>query len=438
MKRLLCLLLALLFSITLCACNEENIQESIVPESSKEESEKEELPYYFFVFNSRQLSSKDKEAIACIKAMHNGVEIVDFDVCDIKVASEIYVLLKTEHERRGGTLKGIQIFGDSRAVPAFSLGYKIALKGKIENGEDFLSDYFLCNFNNELSDLESFNLYDCFENGKEIDFYPQWCVARLPLTRGKYSAYLENYREYQAEKQDNLTVAVSSPIFQSGWYPVPIDDIGYFLQRARDEWELLKEMKLYSNTEGLFPSALELDGSLRAEEWTAESKERVCEYYIYGHAGEAAMLQTVYTSKSEYECRQIINYSNINTYLCEKPYFIFAGGCNTAKNMRENIIQIALHGKCIGAFASTSLISNVDIDCMADEEVMQSGYTYHSLIYGYLKAQANGKSRAEAFLAGQQAMADSLAENCAHLESYQYHNNYHNLLALHNFGIIDQ
>lgn len=440
MKKLFCIIFALLLAILSCACDEEVLPVQSEDAESSEETLAEEKPYYFFVFNSKYLSSKDKDALENIRGIFAEYKTVDFDVRDVKTASDIYMLLKSEHEARGGELKGIQIFGDSKAVPPFSIDHKVALANSVQEKEAFLSDYFFSNFNNSISDIEPFNIYDNFEGDGKIDFYPRWCVARLPLARGKYSLFYENYCEYKAltEKQNELPVGVSSPIFRTSWFPVSIDDIGHFLQRAKNEWHLLDELKLYANTEGFYPSPLDVDGNCRAEEWTAESKERVCEYYISGHAGEIAFLQTVYTSESEYECKRIISFSDINTYLADKPYFINTVGCDTAKNMRDNIIQNAMRGKCVGAFASTTTISNLEIDCMASRDRMENGFTYHSLFYNYMEARSNGIGRAESFLNGQQKVAASLEQNRATLEPYQYHYNYHNLLALHNFGIIDQ
>lgn len=440
MKKLFCIVFAALLALLTCSCEQEAIPVQSEPVESVFESQADDKPYYFFVFNSKRLSSKDKEALESIRALFVDCETVDFDVRDLKTASEIYELLKSEHESRKGELKGIQIFGDSKAVPSFGIHHKVALANSVQEGDTFLSDYFFSNFNNSIADIEAFNIYDNFEGEGKIDFHPSWCVARLPLARGRYSLFYENYCEYKAliENQAILPVGVSSPIFRTSWYPVSIDDLGHFLQRAKNEWHLLDELKLYANTEGYYPTPLEVDGNCKAEEWTTESKDRVCEYYISGHAGEISMLQTVYTTESDYEVRKIISFSDINTYLNEKPYFINTVGCDTAKNMRDNIIQNAMRGKCIGAFAATSTISNLEIDCMSSRDRMENGFTYHSLFYNYMAARANGMGRAEAFLAGQQAVERSLEQNRATLEPYQYHYNYHNLIAMHNFGIIDQ
>lgn len=432
MKRLLCIITAFLLLLAFSAC--ETSEEVSFAESSQGEIKPKE--YYFLVYNGGTLSADDKTAVEEIKGLLGG-DIVEFDVESRDKASDIYRLMKDEHQRLGGELKGIQILGDSRAVASFELGYKMALASSVEEGEKYLSDYFFSNFNNDADSFDSFNVYDFFENSDSIDFYPEWSVARLPLTRGKYSNFIANYKEYKAENQDVLTVAVSSPIFKAGWYPVPIDDIGYFLQRARDEWKFIDEMKLYGNTEGLSPTTLEIDGTVQAKEWTAESKARICEYYIYGHASEGTMMQTVFSGEGSYYCKNIITSGDINTYLAEKPYFLNAGGCNTAKNMRGNIIQIAMHGKCIGAFASTSLISNVDIDCMAEQTDMENGYTYHSIFYHYLKAVSLGESRANAYLLGQQAVAKALKENIGVTEDYRIQPSMHNLLSFQNFGIIE-
>ncbi len=403
--------------------------------------------YIYFIYNGAQMTDADMDALEKIEAWYTGVDVVRFDVSSAQYQPEcaekaeaLYTALQEDYRGRDRTLYGIQIFGDSDMVPAFWVNYCISLFGKTSRQEAFATDYFYSNFNNTTSELKSFSVYQYYRDGEQTDIYPQWQVVRLPLASDSFAAYYENYRDYLelSEQQSVKTVAAVSPIFtNSSHRPYSIDDNAYFLKRAHDDWNLIDDLALYGNLDGAFPVRYEVTGNVLPEIWTQESVENLCEYYFCGHGYSNHILQTITAEDRTQTANPILTTETINTYLNQKPYFLNLISCMTAMNLKDNIVSEAFGGRCIGAFAATSELSNQNVDCGAPMTRLQNGFTYFSHYYYYLNARNAGYSRSEAFLYGQQAVVRALSDGIDKLETWQYQPSCNNLLCWQNLGLID-
>ena len=434
MKRLVSLILCVIFTFACVSCNEE---------TPKEEFFK---PYYIFLYNSGEMTEDDISAIDGLSELYREHDIVVIDVDGLSSSAEVYARLQEEKNAMLGELSGVQIFGTPQAVPSFELKFETEIfplpgESEISTYDNFVSDFFYSNLNNDPDKLNELSAYGIANAPEEFDIFPEWAVVRLPLSSGQFSAFFQKYREYLDLKTETyaLSISVASPIFPVGWYPVASDDFGYFLMRARDEWGLVNDLRMYGTTEGVCASTLELDGSCNARDWAHLTNDNLCEIYHDSHANKIALLETVFfgKSKSDYHCEEILYAGTINGTLKGKPYFLNTNGCDPAKDMEGSIVNAALRGRCVGAFASTSLMNNVDVDCMISEEEYAEGYTKFSFYYEYLSAKADGKSRAESFLAGQRQISTSLTEKFAELHPNSFQSNLNNLLSFHNFGLID-
>lgn len=409
-------------------------------------AEESQKPYYFFVYNSEKITDEDLTAICDLGEMYPDYEIVLSDVSGLTNAGEVYHFLQSERDARGTDPSAIQIFGVPHMVPAFVHRFEIEEFPTPDTSEllvldNFVSDYFYSNFDNDPEELDRISSYRLSDKLGEVDILPHWPVVRLPLLRGQYAEFLEKYREYLSYREEDALVNISlaSPIFPAGWYLVAADDDGYFLTRARDEWGMIENLHLYGTTEGVYPSALELEGSCDVEDWSYLTESKLCEIYHSSHGAEDSLFQTIFDGrgKDEYHCEAILTTYTVNRVLNGMPYFLNTCGCETAKSMTGNVITTALQGRCVGAIASTTFVSNVDVDCLLPEEDYDGGYTRYTLLYEYLHGKKMGLTRAEAFYAGQVQAAFSLVENMDVLHTHSVQSNLNNLLGFHNFGLVD-
>ena len=400
-------------------------------------------PYYLFVYNSKSMTEEDFSAIESLDDLYPDYTLVKVDTHGLKTAKDVYNRLIQERDARGCDPCGIQIFGTPSAVPAFVHKHEFEMQTQEEmyREDDFVSDYFYTNFNNDPDALDKISTYELAHSLDEIDIMPAWHVVRLPLLRGDFADFITKYREYLAlvEEQDIVNVSVASPILPVGWYSVAVDDTGYFLTRARDEWKFIDNVHLYGTTEGFYASTLDLEGSCNADDWAPLTKQNVCEIFHESHANKDVLSQTIFTGRGKYDyyCTDVLTTNTINRKLNGMPYFLNTGGCQPAKGMSGNIITKALSGRCVGAIASTAVLHGIDIDCMLSGEEYVQGYCKYSLLYGYLKAKSEGATRAEAFCAGQQQMAQAFIQNADTTDVQSYQSNLNNLLAFQNFGLID-
>lgn len=400
-------------------------------------------PYYLFVYNSKSMTEEDFSAIESLDDLYPDYSLVKVDTHGLKTAKDVYNRLKQERDARGCDPEGIQIFGTPSAVPAFVHKHEFEMQTQEEmyREDDFVSDYFYTNFNNDPDALDQISAHELAHSLDEIDIMPAWHVVRLPLLRGDFADFITKYREYLAliEEQNIVNVSVASPILPVGWYSVALDDTGHFLTRARDEWKFIDNVHLYGTTEGFFASTLDLEGSCNADDWAPQTKQNVCEIFHESHANKDVLSQTIFTGRGKYDyyCTDVLTTNTINRKLNGMPYFLNTGGCQPAKDMSGNIITKALSGRCVGAIASTAVLHGIDIDCMLSGEEYVQGYCKYSLLYGYLKAKSEGATRAEAFCAGQRQMALAFIQNADTTDVQSYQSNLNNLLAFQNFGLID-
>lgn len=427
MKKALCFIFIALACLGLTACK----------------ADQPPKPYYLFVYNSKILTDEDMAAVRGLSDLYQGYDLVMVDACEQKNAADVYRLLIQERDARGYDPQGIQIFGTPNAVPSFVHKHEFEMQTQDEmyREDDFVSDYFYTNFNNDPDTLDQISAYELAHSLDKVDIMPAWHVVRLPLLRGDFAAFIAKYREYLALMQGGsiVNVSVASPIHPVGWYSVAVDDTGYFLTRARDEWGFIDDVRLFGTTEGVYASTLDLDGSCNVDDWAPLTKQYVCEIFHESHAGKDVLSQTIFTGrgKEEYYCTDVLTTQTINRKLNGLPYFLNTGGCQPAKDMTNNIITKALSGRCVGAFAATTLMHGIEIDCMLTGEEYVQGYNRYSLLYGYLKAKSEGATRAEAFCAGQQQMALAFIQNADTTDMQSYQSNLNNLLAFQNLGLID-
>ena len=400
-------------------------------------------PYYLFVFNSKSMNDEDIAAIQGLSDLYPGYDLVFVDACEQNNAAKVYQLLLQERDTRGYDPCGIQIFGTPNAVPAFEHKHEFENQSQTEMNkyDDFVSDYFYTNFNNDPAALDKISAYELSGRLDEIDIVPAWHVVRLPLLRGDFADFITKYREYLSliEDRDIVNISVSSPILPVGWYSVAMDDTGYFLTRARAEWGFIDDVRLFGTTEGVYASTLDLDGSCNVEDWAPLTEQNVCEIFHESHAGKDTLTQTIFTGrgKEEYYCKDVLTTQTINRKLNGMPYFLNTGGCQPAEGMTGNIITKALSGRCVGAIAATTVLHGVDIDCMLTGDEYVQDYNRYSLLYGYLKAKSEGATRAEAFCAGQKQVAQAFIQHAGTTDVLGYQSNLNNLLAFQNFGLID-
>ena len=106
--------------------------------------------------------------------------------------------------------------------------------------------------------------------------------------------------------------------------------------------------------------------------------------------------------------------------------------------MADNLTTTALKGRCVGAFTATAVISNNGVNCDASVSQMEKSNFYY-FYYQYLKALHEGGSRSQAFFAAQRAYGQALIRDSANAVrgdgNYQF--NLYNLLAYHNFGVLE-
>ena len=427
MKKIICLIMIALTLLCLASCK----------------ADEPPKPYYLFVYNSKILTDEDMAAVQGLSDLYADYDLVMVDARGQEDAASVYRLLIQERDARGYDPSGVQIFGTPNAVPAFVHKHEFEMQTQQEmyREDDYASDYFYTNFNNDPDVLDHISAYELAHSLNEIDMMPAWHVVRLPLLRGDFADFIIKYREYLAlmEEQDIVNVSVSSPILPVGWYAVAEDDTGYFLTRARDEWGFIDDVRLFGTTEGVYASTLDLDGSCNVEDWAPLTEQNVCEIFHESHAGKDVLTQTIFTGRGKYEyyCTDVLTTQTINRKLNGMPYFLNTGGCEPAKGMTDNIITKALNGRCVGAIAATAVLHGIEIDCMLTGEEYEQEYNRYSLLYGYLKAKSEGATRAEAFCAGQRQVARALIQDADTTDVQSYQSNLNNLLAFQNFGLID-
>lgn len=399
----------------------------------------ERTRYIYAVMDAARMSAEDLSAVGGYLASITDAQVLTVDASAFATAKELYSAMRTDAAGRDGTLAGIQIFGTPDMVPSFQVDYKVRMgNGEIDNGGSFLSDLFYGSFQNDSAVIANgYNVMDHFEQGWNIDLVPQWPVARLPLSRGEFSSFFSKYHQFVQNTGLNRRdlVNFSNPIFPSTNH---IDDMGCFLNRMANEFRLLDvPYRLYGNQVGQYPVTTAVLGDFTKENLSEENRRAVVEILINSHGQRDNIDQCVYVNGEEQRF-SLINTETINTVLADNAYYLDCWTCLNGYGMEKNLTTAALNGNCVGAFSATSIISNNGVNCNSDLEEMKKSNFYY-FYYSYFKALHEGQTRSRAFLCAQQAYAQALIADSAYdirgEGNYQF--NLCNLLAYHNFGVLE-
>lgn len=390
--------------------------------------------------NTAATDESDLSAICrLVAAWQKTYDVRLLDVKDCTDAGEVYELLKREAATlTETTLDGIQIFGTADAVPTFSVEDKVTQKDGFSEERPFASDYFYGNLTNGAAALAAFNLADHFAEGGTVDLAPHHRVARLPLGRGEFANYLENYAAYLAAAVAPQAVVLANPIFRYAPGGVAADDLAYFMNRVTSEWGLLDSVRIYANRKGSAPSPVASLSDTGRGVLREENEAAVCEFFINGHGNRSELLRTVWDGAAA-ATETLISWNNIGSTLDDNPYFLNLWSCRAAEGLDYNLVRCAMNGKCLGAFATTATISNNGVDCTASAEEMHESGNFFAFYHAYLTAKSEGMSRSRAFFAAQVNYEADLAA-CALREinySANYQFAYGNLLCYQNLGILE-
>ena len=403
-----------------------------------EDEVKARTRYLYAVMNTAAMSPADLEAVGSYLAAFTDATVLVADAARFRDVSELYRALQADARARGGTVAGVQLFGTASMVPSFRIRYRVRTEGEPDEGGSLLTDLFFGNFNNDVSLLGlDYSVLDHFEQGWDVDLTPRWPVVRLPLEQGEFAPFLERYRAFVLDT--GLTrldlVNFSNPIFNTR---DPVDSMGRFLMRMDTEFRLLDvPCRLYGNLLGDAAVTYDVLGGFDADTLAAENGRGPAEFIINSH-GQANNIDNAYFVDGLEMRMSLINGDAVNRVLGENPYYLDTWTCLNGYGMEHDLTTAALNGKCVGMFSATAILSNNGVNWNASLEDMTRSNFYY-FYYAYLKALHEGRPRSEAFFAAQQAYCQALLEHSrAPLSggaNYQY--NLYNLLAYHNFGVME-
>ena len=395
--------------------------------------------YTYAVMNRSAMTEQDLASVeSYLKTIADSTVLV-VDASGISSAQDLYALLQADNATRGGTVAGVQLFGDSSLLPAFEVGYKVLMEnGETDSMGTLLTDLFYGNFRNNPELLNAtYSVMDHFENDLPVTLVPQWKVARLPLTGGEFAPFLEKYMAFVRDgglKRQEI-VNFSNPIFASSRHT---DDMGQFLIRCDRELGILEiPYRLYGNLLGRYPVETEVLGGFETEYLTAENAGGIREFILNTH-GQQNNLDKCWFEGGQEKRESLMNSGNINQVLNGYPYYLDLWTCNNGLGMKDNLATAALRGQAVGVFAATHLISNNGTNNAATLEAMTEGNFYWFYL-NYLKALSEGASRSDAFFAAQRAYGNALlvqsTKPVTGEGNYQF--NLCNLLDYHNFGLLE-
>ena len=404
-----------------------------------QQPEGEGAQYIYAVMDTAAMSREDLEAVGSYLSAIPDASILIADASAFSCAADLYAALRSDAAGRGGSVSGVQIFGTSDMVPSFPVSSKVELAdGSTDDIGSFLTDLFYGNFENDPERISArYSIQDHFRLGWDVELIPRWPVARLPLSRGEFPDFFDRYRAF-AEDTGLVRldlVSFSSPGFAND---TPFDDMGRFLERAGEEFRLLDvPCRLYGNQEGQYPVVTPVTGGFTLEEMAGENHAGAMELVLSGHGDWDCVLHTVFENDVE-ERTPLLTMDNISGTLDGYPYYLDNWSCLTGMDMKDNLITAALTGRCVGAFAATTELSNNGTDCEAPLSDLQHGNPFY-FYYCYLDALHEGRSRSAAFFSAQHTYGKSLMTDSAN--GIQGEGNYQcglrNLLAYHNFGILE-
>lgn len=395
--------------------------------------------YLYAVMDTAALSEEDLRAIRDYLARITDATVLVADAAAFSGAKELYAELQADAAARGGTVAGVQIFGTAAMVPAFAVQYKVQMQSGVDEGGTFLTDLFYGNFNNDPQKIASgYNVLDHFAQKWTVDLLPDWPVARLPLEKGEFKAFLDKYRTFMDETalEQQTLVNVSNPIFNSSQH---VDDMSAFLKRMDNEFGLLDvPYRLYGNKRGSAPVKTTVLGDFSKANLAAENDKGMMELLINSH-GQQNNIDQCYFENGVEKRESFLNSTDINSVLDGKAYYLDCWTCNNGYGMADNLTTTALNGKCVGVFSATTVISNNGVNWKDSLAEMKKSNFYY-FYYSYLKALHDGMNRSQAFCAAQQAYGAALladSKNGIRNGEGNYQFNLCNLLAYHNFGLIE-
>lgn len=394
--------------------------------------------YLYAVMDTASMTAEDLKAVGSYLATITDATVLVADASSFSNAKALYSALQADSAARGGTVVGVQIFGTASMVPAFQVQYKVQMPSAVDEGGFFLTDLFYGNFSNDASRIaEGYNVLDHFAQGWNVDLIPDWPVARLPLAKGEFSAFFEKYEAFALETglEQSELVNFSNPIFNSRSHP---DDMGTFLNRMKNEFKLLDvDYRLYGNLDGDAPVTTKVLGGFTKENLAKENDAAIMELLINSHGQRDNIDQCIFKNGEEVRV-SFLNMNDINSVLDGNAYYLDCWTCNNGNKMSDNLTTTALNGRCVGMFSATTIIANNGVDCKASLKEMQNS-NFYWFYYNYLKALHEGKNRSQAFYVAQKAHGEALMECSTRplTASGNYQFNLCNLLAYHNFGVLE-
>ena len=215
--------------------------------------------------------------------------------------------------------------------------------------------------------------------------------------------------------------------------------MGTFLKRMDTEFGLLETpYRLYGNLEGDYPVTTAVQGGFTAENLAKENAGGIVEFLINSH-GQWNNIDKCYFENGQEIRESLVNMDTIGSVLDDNPYYLDCWTCLNGSGMSNNLTTAALSGQCVGMFSATAIISNNGVNCDASLTEMEKSNFYY-FYYHYLKALHEGESRSAAFALAQRAYAQALVADSVNgirpgEGNYQF--NLCNLLAYHNFGVLE-
>ncbi len=391
--------------------------------------------YFYAVMNTSTMTEQDLTAVGDYLANFTDATVLTVDTAKISDIQSLYTTLQNDSKQRGGKVAGIQIFGTASMVPSFKIKYKAKKVDGSYEGGFLLTDLFYGNFDSDVSKLNSeYNVEDHMANGWNVDLIPQWPVARLPLSKGEFDSFFKRYKAFAVDTNLNQLGVVSF----SNLVPYEnrlFNDMGCFLCSHLDYKHNLLDAgyRLYCNDDEVYY----VFGNFELENMTKENKRDNIEFVIKAN-GQFDRIDKTSFDKGWEQFTPLVNMDNINSVFSANPYYLDTWRNLNGYDMENNLTTTALNGKCVGAFSATSNISSITFNL--DESFKDTEYDdFYNFFYNYFKAIHDGETRSQAFFIAQKEYGKTLISSSKMpiSEDKNYQLNLYNLIAYHNFGVIE-
>lgn len=405
--------------------------------------------YTIFIYNSDNLTQEDKMALDMYMGgsfpIDMGLKYIDAK--NLNTAEDVFKAIRKIENENSGKLKGIQIFGIANDVPAFKVRYEAKMvKGEVDKGGIYLSDYFYGNTDNDVSIISNFSVYDAFEKGKNVSWLQKYPVARLPITKGDYKAYFDKVTAYsnQVKKQGSIPlINYSNPIFNQKNHS---DDMGYFIAKRIDkEFGILssKQYKLYGVTKGDNPLSKSTVsesflGDVTKETLKKENSNGITDILVNSH-GQKTNADKVWFDNGKEVRESLFNTQNVNSILNSNYYNYYGWNCNQAYDLdKENLAYAMIaKGNAITAFSATTIISNNGVNNKASLDKMKANNFYY-FYYNFMKNYYGGKSRSDSFYLAMKEYTSEILKHTGdnYLMEGNYQFNLNNVLTYEYLGLL--